>query len=379
MAKGGARHLAKPMVDSMLLYQALKQHVNALRDLGAYERISRSHAVDASGLVHLEALIKAFLLLDKGADLHSQPLRKGLLQLYQEDPSVNNTEFNGSVWSNLKAERINVILAHLRKLAREGITASHSAKLNPTSLGVLQSLVEGVELRQDQTPEKGLAALEKEHTPAKGSSSTGNLLAIQDGVVEAPSSSKRKLEARASEVSVDSQGMPNMFASPSKKHKAETSPLEKGEASTAAQRFFRRRPRVFPSTLVKEDEALQKAMAFKSKEELVAKKKPAAKVAALPKAKALPKAAIKPSAEGTDAVRKPWVKLKKTCALKPKPRTYVTGTTTVGSKLKLICEVSSSMTPNHEWVIDRIMHALQTEHLTKGEALELRAKLVSQK
>ena len=73
------------------------------------------------------------------------------------------------------------------------------------------------------------------------------------------------------------------------------------------------------------------------------------------------------------------MKLKKTCALKPKPRTYVTGTTTVGSKLKLICEVSSSMTPNHEWVIDRIMHALQTEHLTKGEALELRAKLVSQK
>ena len=70
MAKGGARHIAKPMVDSMLLYQALKQHANALRDLGAYERISRSHAVDASGLVHLEALIKAFLLLDKGAELH---------------------------------------------------------------------------------------------------------------------------------------------------------------------------------------------------------------------------------------------------------------------------------------------------------------------
>ena len=376
MAKGGARHIAKPMVDSMLLYQALKQHANALRDLGAYERISRSHAVDASGLVHLEALIKAFLLLDKGAELHPQPLRKGLLQLYQEDPSVNNTEFNGSVWSNLKAERINVILAHLRKLAREGIAASHSAKLNPSSLGVLQSLAQGVELRQDQSPEKGQAALEKEHTPAKGSSSTGNLLAIEDGACEAPSSSKRKLQETASEVSLNSQGMPNMFASPLKKDKAETSPLEKGEASTAAQRFFRRRPRVLPSTLLREDEALQKAMAFKSKEELVAKKKPAAKVAALPKAKALPKAASKPSAEGSDAVRKRWVKLKKTCA---SPRTYVTGTTTAGSKLKLICEVSSSMTPHHEWVIDRIMHALQTEHLAKGEALELRAKLVSQK
>ena len=163
MGKGGARRIAKPMVDSMLLYQALKQHANALRDLGAYERISRSHAVDASGLVHFKALIKAFLLLDKGAELHPQPLRKGLLQLCQEEPSVNNTEFNGSVWSNLKAERMNVILA-LRKLAREGI----AAKLNPSSLGVLQSLVQGVELRQDQTPEKGLAALEKEHTPAKG-------------------------------------------------------------------------------------------------------------------------------------------------------------------------------------------------------------------
>ena len=177
---------------------------------------------------------------------------------------MNNTEFNGSVWSNLKAERINVILAHLRKLAREGIAASHSAKLNPSSLGVLQSLVQGVELRQDQSPEKGQAALEKEgEIPAKESSSTGNLLAIEDGACEAPSSSKRKLQETASEVSLNSQGMPNMFASPLKKDEAETSPLEKGEASTAAQRFFRRRPRVLPSTLLREDdEALQKAMAL---------------------------------------------------------------------------------------------------------------------
>ena len=384
MAKGGARHLSKPMVDSMLVYQALKKNASALKDLGPYERISRSHAVDGTGLVHLEGLIRALLLLDSSAEVHPQPLRKGLLQVYNDQPSINTTEFNGTVWRNLKAERINVVMAHFRKVARDGITASLSAKLNPCSLKVLQALVGLVELRGEQTPEKGAAlvkeqALEKEETPAKGAS---GLLALQDASYEPSSSSKRKLEESVSDVSCNSQGLPNMFASPSKKEKASSS-LQKAEASKPTESFFRRRrPKVYPPASevaeVAEGETLQKAMGFKSKTSPLARGKPAAKVPALAKAKAklkaLPKAKSKPLPEG----RKPWLKLKKTCALKPKPRTYVTGTTSVGSKLQLICEVSSSMTPHHEWVVDRIIHALQTEHLAKGEALELRAKLLSE-
>ena len=139
-----------------------------------------------------------------------------------------------------------------------------------------------------------------------------------------------------------------MFASLLKKDK--TSPLEKGEASAAAQRFFRRRPRVFPSTLVREDEALQKNHGLQVQEELVAKKKPS-QSGSLAKGQSQGQSLAKGCKQ---ALGEPWVKLKKTCALKPKPRTYVTG------KLKLICEVSSSMTPHHEWVIDRIMRALHT-------------------
>ena len=54
----------------------------------------------------------------------------------------------------------------------------------------------------------------------------------------------------------------------------------------------------------------------------------------------------------------------------------MTGTIEEGGKLKLIVEVSSSMSPHFAQIIDDIKKPLQKDQLTKPEALDMRAKLL---
>ena len=54
----------------------------------------------------------------------------------------------------------------------------------------------------------------------------------------------------------------------------------------------------------------------------------------------------------------------------------MTGTIEEGGKLKLIVEVSSSMSPHFAQIIDDIKKSLQKDQLTKPEALDMRAKLL---
>ena len=56
-------------------------------------------------------------------------------------------------------------------------------------------------------------------------------------------------------------------------------------------------------------------------------------------------------------------------------RAYLTGSTVSLGKLRLIVEVSEKRCPQFEKVIDKIKDALEREHLTKQEALDLRAPL----
>ena len=50
--RGGARHHAKPFVDSGILYKCLEKHEGILSDLGGYEHVSITRAPDPKGLVH---------------------------------------------------------------------------------------------------------------------------------------------------------------------------------------------------------------------------------------------------------------------------------------------------------------------------------------
>lgn len=71
-----------------------------------------------------------------------------------------------------------------------------------------------------------------------------------------------------------------------------------------------------------------------------------------------------------------WSQLKVTYARQP-PRAYITGYPLGCCKRTLLVEVTEKMSPRYEVVIQRILSEVQEGSLSKAEALQLRAQLVS--
>ena len=103
--RGGARHFKKPYVKTELLLKLLKKHEDLLLDLKGMslcretQQWTPRHCTDAFPWWKTSwpwSLLKKCI------------------------PKLNSTRFNGSVWTNMKAERLNVLLSHVRKLARSG-------------------------------------------------------------------------------------------------------------------------------------------------------------------------------------------------------------------------------------------------------------------
>ena len=101
--RGGARHFAKSVVE----VGALKK---VLSDFRGYETLSRSSGYDWKGLMHCLPLVEGLLSLCKKAEIHAQPLKRGLTGLLEAKPSLNKTRFVGAVWVQLRQERIVVLL-----------------------------------------------------------------------------------------------------------------------------------------------------------------------------------------------------------------------------------------------------------------------------
>lgn len=122
--KGGARHFSKPYIDQGLLFKALGQHVDLISDMKGYEILSRNSACDPKAMHALLPLVDALLELGPTAELRPQPLRAALLQLITQRPELNTSKFKGIVYVNLRAERIGILLFHVRRLARgQGLSA----------------------------------------------------------------------------------------------------------------------------------------------------------------------------------------------------------------------------------------------------------------
>ena len=280
--RGGARHFAKPYVDSDILFKLLGKHVDLLRDLGPYELISSGNAPDPAGLVHALPLWETLVRIEPSGEIHSQPLRLALLNILAENPEVNSGKHNGQIWVNLKLQRLTCLLTHCRKMKREGMAVA-AAKLRKDDFLNLQEALGLLKLEDvlEKTPaprkplkEEAPAALEK-------AASSSRKMPLEKELSEAlvpydPDKARRKLKQEDSEVSLDSKGYPKMFGS-----SPEVSPMKGGEASSSAApplAFSRRRGGGMVSL---EKEELQDALG------LASKKKPAlGKAAALGKAKA---------------------------------------------------------------------------------------------
>lgn len=132
--RGGARHTPKPFTDEGVLFKVLADHKELVKDLGPYELISRSGAVDPKGLVRNLDLVRDLLRAEPTGEVHTQPMRQALLKLMRNDPTVNTSRFNGSVWSNLKGERLGCLLNHTRKWARAELEGKSNAASKLTAV-----------------------------------------------------------------------------------------------------------------------------------------------------------------------------------------------------------------------------------------------------
>lgn len=358
MPRGGANHKPKPWVDVGLLYQCLEKHKDLLANLGAYEHIGRSNAPDAKGLFDTLPLWKALVRLEPTCTVHAQPLRQSLLSLLAADPELNKSSHSGNVWSNLKMQRLTVLLTHVRNLARNKRSLGPVAgKLTKVQYVDLLSGLNLVEV-EEQPEELGKApSLGKDKDPEEAS----------------PEKGERKLKISTSDASMDSTGLPLMFQSP-KKVDAGKKPLEKGKAASSSSGV---------KALQRPGSRLHEAMGYglekpkgKKKAQKSGMKKPSS---CLGKGKPAAKAWFGKARVFADptAERKPWKRLRRVMAEKGNVRAYIQGQYEDGP-LHLVVEVTEKRCPHYLKIIDNILASLETDHLTKAEALEMRDKLLKQ-
>ena len=380
--KGGARNFVKSFIDPGLLFQALSKHEDLLPEFGLYDRISRNQSIDPKGLVEVLPLLKDLIKVSPSADIHTNPLRSALLKVVCNNPSVNTSKWNGTVWANIRCERIGVLLLHMRRLKSSDEVRKAAAKLTSRDLMQLQEVISLIQFEPEEDAPK-----------------------------------KRVLKKQVSDVSLDSEGYPR-FNSPAQKGKGTghqdtlvkgekqtlvkgenqtlvkggTKPLLKGKASSAkdspSPSFLRRRKgsSVYspgPSEAAESQSPhLAKAMGFTSKSKNGKKRKGGKKVKQESPLKKPASSALvgkgmpmkKPAAALGKSAKLPWKKLRIVFARKPQ-RGYITGTQEIGGKCKLIVEVSSFRSAQYKRVINTIYERLRDDNLSKAEALQLRSEL----
>ena len=358
--RGGARHFAKPYVEPSLLLKTLSDYTQLVMDLGPYESVSKSGAINAKGLVHCRHLLEDLLKLSPSGEIQSSGLRTSLMSLLTQTPEVNNTRFNGSTWANMRQERFATLLAHLRKVAREEQALKVCAsKLTGNEFAKLRELAKKVKIKEDDPCEKGAKAMDDSCSVELDEKGYPVMLATPPG-------EKAALCDREEEWDPLQEGEKTpLKEGKSKKRKAK--PLQEGSAKSKPSTMWRRDGALVSVSKAGSEGDLEEVMGFKPKAKKEMKKPAAAKAHA-----------AKASAAASSGSRRPWKKVRVTEANKPKPRAYITACHASKEKLRLICEVSISRTNQYKKVIYLIKEQLERKDLTKEEALELREKLCKQ-
>ena len=371
MAWGGRRHSRKPFVDVGALTVELQEHVELLKDLKGYESTSRTASPDAQALVCILPVIRGLIKLSPSGEVHGKSLRSALSQLLVEKPEINNSKFNGKVWVNLRAERLTTILTHIREIARDEASLNRTAMvLTKTDFLQLKEVVAKVQLCDVVKQPSALVEVTTAVVPKDDDGDTKRVLKVQ--------------MSNCSNMSVDSDGFPKMLTSPCKED-----PSSKEDVTPRS--FLRKmgtrvesKQEPSSSSWVQSDVKpdLKAALGYEQNPAAnapkSAKAKAPSKAAALPKVASGSKSKAQPASLPKDAdggkVRKPWLKLKTTIGKNP-PKAYICGSHDEAGKVHLIVEVTEKRSSQFLRIIDHILDALKTEHLSKNEALELRHEL----
>lgn len=369
------RHKPKPMVDRFLMYKALVEHGDSVAQLGVYEHVSRNGGISVRGLYAVKGLVKDLLQVEPSGAIHVASLKAGVQAVLLEKPFLNKTLYPGSAWVQMRAERLTTVLKHVRRLGKD--KKKVLMELAGEEVGIFNAIMD-LYVPDDGLPNPGSSAaaetpVEKPRREEEQGQSDARLkkrpstqmqqdaYSDSDSDVEVVEDSNsdllpldfgcqtpRVLKKNMSDVSVDSDGYPAFLKTPPG---AETGGVDR---------------RLISALGFEGGDAVEKpANDFR----------PAVKVkAAKAKPEAKGKAKAKPRQD--EGLRKPWFKLKVSNGNKPCKRRYICGTTEEGGKLHLIVEVSEKMHANYYAIADEIHQHLVAEHLTKAEALEMRANLI---
>ena len=246
--RGGARHKAKPYVDPGLLFKVLDKHEDLVTDLKGYEVLSRNSAVDPKALHSLLPMLNELLDLVPSAEIHPGSLRQSLYQMLQKKPCLNTSKFKGSVWIQMRAERLGTLMYHVRRVSKG--TGDQSLCVNLTGLeySMVQETLKKVQHDDPQLSDRALkkaqgddhqpsdkskVALKKDQGAASKSGSTlknfpttlkkgAKSLSQGAATLKKDLPERKKLKKTLSDVSVDSWGIPKELASPCRP--SETSP-----------------------------------------------------------------------------------------------------------------------------------------------------------
>ena len=341
MSKGGARHFTKPAIDPGIILRTFKDHSALIANLGIYETVSKSGAVSPKGLLDCKALLQDITEVAPTCELAPQVLRTSLMNLLAHDVSLNSTKWNGATWCNIKAERVTVLLAHLRKVARDKEQQRLcTAKLTSHQYQQLETLFSEVVIKDEDPLEKG-----------------------------------KCLKRKASDASLDSDGFPKILQSPEVKKSSckKGSKGPPGNEKTTPHRLWKRAGSSCTKTSKplgkrQQEEAgstatehsLQDKMGYGNKP----KKKPASKTKAGPKAtttkgkKPLKKG--KPNTQADD--KNKFCQLRVTNATKPE-RSYLTGCHLGTTQRRLVVEVTAKWTKNYKKVIAEIKETNGSQRL----------------
>ena len=221
--RGGARHKPKPRVDEDVLHRIFEVHKNHWVDCGVYESISKSQACHGEGLASRHDMIADLLEVSPAGNFATGPARQAMARIVTQNPGINTTIYNGSVFIGARLDRISTMLFHVRRLASEPHRLTQLAmKCGGASMVKIKGLIKLVSLEEyeptifydPQNPEKHIRkppVLDDQGFPmilkrSKASSSLGELAEEPP-----PRRSLKRNVSEVSNVSMDSMGFPKML------------------------------------------------------------------------------------------------------------------------------------------------------------------------
>ena len=193
--RGGARHHSKPYIETGLLFKCLKKHEYLVVEMKGYEVLSSNSGVGPRAMMHMLPLASDLVELEPACEIHPQPLRACLLQMITDKPDLNTSKCKGSVFVNLRAGRLGILLCHVRKLCRGFGVQACVSNLTGLEYTWLQDTLKKAPT-QCMLLEKGRWGREPLKKEAK------------------------KLKKTVSDVSLDSDGWPKLLTSPKKSEEA---------------------------------------------------------------------------------------------------------------------------------------------------------------